>query len=290
MIDTDSPDSSKPMVVTSGNTANVSFTTKSDEPGWCTPPEKPTKKIAIIGFTTTRMEAPWEDPDFELWICNNLYRFVPDHWDRLYDLHDGKDIVKDHDHEAYLRSTKKPVYVFETKPEWPTSVEFPKEAVTDHFGRYFTNSISWMIAHAILENATEIHVYGVDMAQGTEYAAQRPSCEYFLGLAVGLGIKVYVPPASDLLKNITMYGAESDDAFRAKLFARERDLTSRMGDLQSQYTEISGMLNQLQGALEDCRYWKGVWLNPHAERDGTPKMEDGQVPAAISIPETVASP
>ena len=67
--------------------------------------------------------------------------------------------------------------------EVPTSMVYPLDAMLKKFGDYFTNSISWMLALAIHEGFEEIHVYGVDMAVDTEYHHQRPSCEYFLGLA-----------------------------------------------------------------------------------------------------------
>lgn len=270
----------------------------------------PAVNIAIVGYTSTKNDAPWDDPAWNVWICNNLHQFVPDKWERLYDLHANAEIVKDVAHEAYLRKCRKPVFVFEPQADWPASVAFPKDEVTGCFGRYFTNSISWMTAHAIMEivaaaegwaeaqtkalvesqpglaalagviqaaarntflGGCTIGIWGVDMAQGTEYAAQRPSCEYFLGHAAGLGIKIFVPPASDLLKNISLYGAEDDEAIRAKMQNREDDLVQRMGQMQQQQQEIFAHLNQLQGALEDTRYWKGVWLNPHANRDGSAK-------------------
>jgi hypothetical protein len=78
------------------------------------------------------------------------------------------------------------------------------------FGDYFTNSISYMLAMAIDEGYQVIHVYGVDMAQDTEYGTQRPSCEFFLGVAVGRGIQIYVPKTSDLLKVRWMYGYEDE--------------------------------------------------------------------------------
>lgn len=245
-----------------------------DVNGWLTWLARPEKRISIVGFTETRREAPWGARDGEIWICNNLHNFVPDSWDRLYDLHDTKEIRSDKEHEAFLRNTKKPVYVWEAQPEWPSAVEFPRDEVTKAFGRYFTNSISWMIAHALLEAATEIHVYGVDMATGTEYAGQRPSCEYFLGFAAGRGCDIYVPPSSDLLKNITLYGAEDDLPIRAKFAAREKELMGRMGSLNEQHTMITAQLNQLNGALEDVRYFQTVWLNPHANRDGSAKSAE----------------
>lgn len=273
----------------------------------------PGRNIAIVGYTSTRGQAPFDDPSYEVWACNNLHKFIPDKWDRLYDLHPNDEIVKDTEHEAFLRKCRKPVFVWEPRAEWPASVAFPKDDCTAAFGRYFTNSISWMTAHAIMEisaaavpwaetqvaallvdnpglepfkpmmmqtavltfySESTIAIYGVDMAQGTEYAAQRPSCEYFLGLARGMGIQTFIPAASDLLKNLALYGAEDDAPIRAKMDMREQELTERMGQMQAQQQELFAHLNQMQGALEDTRYWKGVWLNPHANRDGSAKQDE----------------
>lgn len=232
---------------------------------------RPVKKIAIIGFTNSKDDAPWGDPEWEIWICNDLHKIVSDKWHRLYDLHSLKEIRSNKEHDAFMRTTDKQVFVFDPQPEWPTATAFPKADINGLFGKYFTNSISWMIAHAMLEGATDIGVWGVDLATGTEYAAQRPSCEYFLGFAAGRGINIYVPPASDLLKIAYQYGAEDDSPVRAKWDSREKELSDRLGQMQAQHSAMGAQMNQLMGALEQVRYDKGVWLSPSANRDGTPK-------------------
>ena len=99
-----------------------------------------------------------------------------------------------------------------------------------------------------------------------------------------MGIKTYIPPESDLLKVIGLYGAEDDTPFRAQVTARERDLRQRMAQMTNTYEQLQAQLNQLQGALEDVRYWKAVWLAPHANRDGSakdatsPAQSDGMGP------------
>lgn len=246
--------------------------------GWVNWLARPEKKIAIIGFTPTRDEAPWADPTFEKWACNNLHLHLrPDQpWDRLYDLHDYKTISSDKAHEAFLRTCDKPVFVWQPRPEWPASVEFPKQDVLDSFGNYFTNSISWMVAHAILEGVTELHIYGVDLAQGTEYANQRPSCEHMLGVAQGRGVKIFIPQTSDLLKTGALYGVDDDSFIYAKMTAREKELTGRINGTQQQIAQMQAQVHQMAGALEDVRYWRGVWSNPRAERDGSAKVESGE--------------
>lgn len=247
-------------------------------------PARPEKKIAIIGFTASRDQAPWGQPGWEIWICNNLWKLVPDKWHRLYDLHDLATITSDPEQAAFIAGQKgqtatgdqvelagRPVVCWEPQQDWRTAVPYPRPEITGLFGNYFTNSISWMIAHAIAENATELHVYGVDMATSGEYGGQRPSCEYFLGLAAGLGIKVYLPPESDLLKVAFMYGAEDDTAMFAKLSSREKELRDRLGVLTQQQQQITVQAAQVQGALEDVTYWRSVWTSPRANRDGSRK-------------------
>lgn len=259
-----------------------------DLDGWVNWLARPEKKVAIIGFTATRDEAPWSDPTFEKWACNNLHMHLrPDQkWDRLYDLHDYKTISSDKPHEAFLRTCDKPVYVWEPRPEWPTSIAYPKDAVLASFGTYQTNSISWMIGAAILEGVTELHIYGVDLAQGTEYSQQRPSCEHMIGIAQGRGVKIHIPLTSDLLKTGALYGVDDDSFIWAKMTAREKELAGRINIAQQQINQLQAQAHQMTGALEDVRYWRGVWSNPRANRDGSPKVEsngDGKPAEAPAV-------
>lgn len=235
----------------------------SSPEAWETRPER---RIAVVGFTETKHEAPWSDDAWECWGMNNLHMSLPEEtWKRAshwYNLHDVAIIEQDQPHVDWLRAGHMPVYVWEAKEEWPTSVEFPKANMIERFGRYFTNSVSWMLAHAIYEGATEIGVYGVDMAQSSEYSSQRPSCEYFLGLAAGLGIAITIPQTSDLLKSASLYGAESDGGLALKLDARSSELRVRLQDMENQHGQIMAGIHQLRGALESNDYIRGVWMQP----------------------------
>ena len=93
----------------------------------------------------------------------------------------------------------------------PCSVPFPRFELEEKYGAYFTNTISWEIALALHIGVDEIHIYGVNMATDIEYQSQRPSCEYYIGLARGKGVKVYIPPESDLLKAFYSYGFEDGE-------------------------------------------------------------------------------
>lgn len=262
-----------------------------DLSGWVNWLARPEKKIAIIGFTSSRDEAPWGQPGWEIWTCNNLHAHLrPDQqWDRLYDLHDYKTISGDKAHEAFLRTCEKPVVVWNPLPEWPSATAFPKDQALASFGRYFNNSISWMIAAAILEGVTELHIYGVDMAQGGdangngEYARQRPSCEWMVGMAQGRGIKVFIPETSDLMKVSALYGVDDDSPLYAKLSAREKELAGRQAQLQNQLNQGQIQLAQIMGALENTRYFRSVWTNPRGTRDEVPSNGDGKPAEAPAV-------
>ena len=185
-------------------------------------------KVAIVGFAPSWSKAPWKDDEFEIWTLNEAYRLfekLPDtRADRWFEIHNPDSPSKaTPEHTEWLKSCPIPVYMQKHYDTIPKSVPFPFNDIMEwlkekgHLGfKYFTNSISWMIALAICEGFKEIHVYGVDMAQdesknGTsEYAYQKPSCEYLLGVAEKYA-KVYLPDNSDLLKCDNLYGIDSDN-------------------------------------------------------------------------------
>jgi len=252
----------------------------------------PTSKIGIVGFTASRADAPWDDDSWSLYGCNNLHKFVG--WEKCvgwFDLHSLATVREDAEHVEWLVEGKLPVLMWDPQPEWPNSFEYPRRDVFATFegwrgGRYFTNSISWMTAWAIMhlldQPNAELGVWGVDMAQGTEYAAQRPSCEYWLGVAEALGIRLSIPQTSDLLKSAGLYGADDNSEFVAKLDARSRELQERMegltqqrAQIQQAEAEIVAQMNQIQGARESNDYIRGVWVQPLGSRDGKDPVEEG---------------
>lgn len=246
--------------------------------------------INIVGFAQSWVQAPWHDLSQEIWGMNALHKLAdarPDlnpRFNRWYQLHD---IDSHHradrdEHVAWLRNSGLPVimwpeHVEKYGSEIPNAFPYPKLAVTEMFGRYFTNTVSWMIAHAIFEQRPHIGVFGIDMAQDSEYAHQRPSCEFFLGWAVGAGISLHIPDTSDLLKAPFMYGAEDGNPMRIKMESRLEELTGRKNEVQNQINQLTGqlqqattVLHQILGAEEDTRYYLRAWTMP--------QNADGKVP------------
>lgn len=234
-------------------------------------PERTKDKVAIVGFAPHRVLAPFDDPSFEIWGLNRLHTVMPGkRWDRWFEIHDLSlyDPEADADHIAFLGSFEGMVIL---RPQdvgryaVPNGVPFPLGRVLEDFHPYFNNSIAYELALAIGMGFKEIHVFGVDMAQDqvlqAEYSEQRPSCEFFLGIAVGRGIKLYLPPGSDLLLTSHLYGLEEIDGIRGKQEARFNELAARKNEIRGQIQghqgevgQLQAHLNQLDGAMQEIEY------------------------------------
>lgn len=248
------------------------------------------RKVALVGFTISRDDAPWGDPEWEVWSCNNLWRFLKPEQvpTRHFDLHDLDTINADPEHVKWLESGTAPCMVLNPQPNWPSATPFPGRELVEFWRargvagyRYFTNTISWMIAYTIAQlleggdEPGEIALYGIDMAVGTEFSAQRPSCEYWLGMAEGMGLTVTVARRADLLKSAYLYGLDEDGDFAIKMRARTKELEARIVDANQRAEQHRMNLemtryeqHQLTGALESQRYIEGVWLMPEGTRKG----------------------
>lgn len=234
------------------------------------------KKLAIVGTAPSFKLAPYNNPHYEVWGLNGLYTGIDvesiDNITRWFEIHSLEAIEalrNDHhytwgvSYPEWLQAIKIPLIMQEVFPEYPTSVKYPFEEILRRFPRkYFTNSVSWMLALAIYEGYEDISIFGVDMAQGSEYSYQRPSCEYFIGYAEGLGIKVHIPDESDLLKTPFLYGFEDEkkNFMRVKLLARKQELEQKKAEVNQQLSMATATLNTYDGALQDVEYILGVWL------------------------------
>ena len=118
-----------------------------------------------------------------------------------------------------------------------------------------------MLALAIHEGFEEIHVYGVDMAVDTEYHHQRPSCEFFLGLAAGMGIKIFVPDTADLLKTRFLYGF--DEPKETKWKRKRNSILQMMATKKAKEEQVAKIadakINQYIGAEQAIKEMDKIW-------------------------------
>ena len=237
------------------------------------------KKVAILGYTAHRDKAPFNDNEFEIWGLNDLYKHNLPRFTRWFQLHTKK-IVDDTNREDRTKweelvkdyaQMQCPVYTTEAI-DIPNNIVFPLEEIQAFikerfpyrdFNGFFTNSISYMIALAIHEGFQEIHVYGVDMAVGSsEYGHQRPSCEFWLGVAAGLGITIHIPQESDLLTSMFMYGYEEEKrtVLEAKWNQVYGDIENKKQQAIAEELRLRDWKNQLIGAQEGIKELKDRWM------------------------------
>lgn len=259
--------------------AQIEIVEGSDKITIADPLKRVKDKVCIIGFADSHKSAPYDDDSYEFWGVNEMH-LVPTikKIDVLFELHDYKWIAEDKKikgHIAWLRENRNvPVFMQKHYDDIPLSIPFPRDAVLARFRNYFTNTISWEIALAILLGFKEIRLYGVNMANDIEYASQRPSCEYFMGVAEGLGIKLYIPPESDLLKSMYQYGFEDGElsmmAAKMKAFIAEQDAGYNFA--QGQINQGVAQMNQRVGAKHAAEYVMKAFIYPNtnfvAEKKG----------------------
>jgi len=224
-------------------------------------------KVAIIGKTPSRDLAPYGDESWEIWTLSDLAAAnqVP-RWSRHFELHPLDWFRQRNDHLwAWLQQPHdKPIYLQELSPEVPAGVLFPKSEVLRGVPRpYFTNTVSWLLAYAGVLGASEVGVYGVDMALDEEYAHQRPSCEYFIGWLEGRGCRVDIPDRSDLCKSRRLYGFDHGGNYEKKFMDKLRELRQRHANQREKLEEAAAVARQheyncarLEGALDVCKYFE----------------------------------
>jgi len=94
---------------------------------------------------------------------------------------------------ARINKMKVPLVAPYKYAEIPLSQAFPLDRCVATFGApYFTNTICYMIAYALMAGAKEIAIYGVNQAGSHEYTEERAGVEYWIGIAIGLGVSVTI--------------------------------------------------------------------------------------------------
>jgi len=244
------------------------------------PPEiqnlKKKDKCAIVGFAPSWYQAPWDDPEFSIFGINELYKYtgaeserfkVKPRYDAWFELHDieKSPSKKKKEHQDFLMNCPYPLITQKHWDKYPTSIGYPRYEIKQFIGTNFitddkpgvgskftdySNQISWMIALAIAMGYREIHIYGVDMAANTEYNFQRASCQFFIGVAIGLGIKVLIPKSSELCKHYCDYGFESDNSGRHRVKDRVKNLNEDLKAMDQRLVEIEFYKDKLAKDLE----------------------------------------
>jgi hypothetical protein len=221
-------------------------------------------KVALIGTApSSRMLAPYNDPSWQIWGCspgnmNTLPRvnlWFELHSNLLWPEHEnyGKPYIE------WLKQQTFPIYM-QDQSLVPNAMSFPRDDLVAQFGdEFFTSSFAWMMALAIMMGASEIALYGIDMASRDEYIRQRPGFYYFKREAMKAGIKVSAPHESDIMQSPPLYAYVDSTPFGRKIMARRIEVSGRINGMAQQIDQASRSKTYLEGALEDLDYFESIW-------------------------------
>ena len=298
---------------------------------------------AIVGFTDHRVEAFKLDRNrFAIFGLNEMWRYHhPENFDCWFEIHDYDGSVEnfakpqkeggDPEHiqaMAKMAEIGMPVFMQSHHKEIPSSVPFPKAFVEadlpDGLGLYKTSCPAWELGLALALGFEEIHMYGIDMAQETEYAEQRNCVEFLLGIAVGRDVKIYVPKTSDILCCWGQYAyGNQGDVIAAKLKERhvwlhrehsnslhrmanlEVEYKKKRRDLDAMIEEKSGGLDaeynskrnellaskfQAEGAIQDTEYYqRSLTVRARSSHD-SPTVEERNADPRVNVEPRKVSP
>ena len=250
------------------------------------------KKIACLGSAPSSIRfAPFDDPSWFILGCSPaLYPLARrvDAWTELHRWEPpqlGKAELQvpwfSPEYCAWLGQLKCPVFMAEPVTDVPTSVAYPIREMIAKYGPYiWTSSLAYMFAWAMEQpGVEEIGMWGVDMAATEEWKSQRPALQFLITIAISRGLKVTLPPESDLMQPMPLYGIDESSPMSVKLLARKNELQGRLNAANQSLANCQAQVHFLNGALDDLNYMIETWTS--SALDGTkiavtdrPKMND----------------
>ena len=173
------------------------------------PVQKTADKVAILGTTSTWQQAPFKDPNWEIWGMNAFWKTWGEYATRWFEIHPIS-IMKREGWDSYKWLTKCPIPVYMRKHyvNIPNSIPYPLADVSKGFIRQFSSTFCYQLALAIHEGFKTIGIYGVDFSGGTlrERFIEWRGVLYWLGVATGRGIEIILP--DDKLSHRYLYGLD----------------------------------------------------------------------------------
>ena len=188
--------------------------------------------VQILGMAANLAATP-DIEGGERWCSNNprSYRIkwppALQTWTRWFNMHTIRHIgLRYPSARTWYAKQSKPIYLQEAQPDIPSSLTFPRQQVQDYFNtKYFTCSVTWLMAFAIMEGFERIELWGFELKRDRQYDFERPCFFYWIEEAKRRGIDVYLPsdvevtpPGDPLTYNGPLYGYEPHNDIYALTF------------------------------------------------------------------------
>lgn len=210
-------------------------------------------KFLIYGAGLGKEQAPLEDPSWLVWGLNAVppldsqNRLRADAW---WDIH--QHVAQNADDMRWIQECPFPIYVPEDLQTYgPTTARYPLAQIEAAFGlNYWSCTFAYQIAMALHMGATDIGLYGVELAYGTsrERTVEWACVSYWLGRAAERGVQIHTPDVLPmqtwlpmLLKHPARYGFEySQELDAIKDYTDEMEMADRYRRLSRNQTGMGG--------------------------------------------------
>lgn len=244
-------------------------------------------KVAVVGTTpSSKMLAPYRDESWEIWACSPDNAMQLPRVDRWFEIHSDIGYPGGEGWEKpYVdwlnEQTFDHLYVHKDRLEmFGLGEAFDFDTLIREFTAYFfTSTPAWMVGLAIHEGATEIGLYGMDMASNHEYRLQRPGMHHMLLEAEKRGIGLTVPMESDLLMPPPLYGVSLGTPIGRKVHIRRRELMGRLAELDRVIEQAKRDRHYIEGAVDDLDYFETIWTG-HKE---VHRAQEVQRPKVVNL-------
>lgn len=226
------------------------------------------KKLCILGTASTMKEAPFEDDDYEFWGVSGLLGSADcKKLDRIFEIHPWYEVRSMLPLLQTMEESNAPIYMQEVQEEVPRSVKFPRDEVAEMFKLdvmgdhlYVTNTITWMILLGIYEGYTDFNLFGVHMAHDMEYAYQRASCSWALGIIhgymlAGKDYRIHLPDESELMHAQYEYGYGQPTKLMMQMDMRRKRFAMGLTQVQGDMQKLERQRWKTEGAMEETAHW-----------------------------------
>jgi len=200
------------------------------------------EELIILGNGPSRVECPYH---CETWGVNGGYSFAK-RLDKLFmtDSLAGEVLEEEYNVEKLIEFSgtlvlPRPFPVFDGL-NIPYEI-YPIDEVLAKFPtRFFSNTIAYMLAYALLktksiqghddlmprviEGYNKVYFYGIDMMTNTSYIQEKGGVEFWMGIALGMGVEVINPITSATGKTwdgkmYGYYGLQEEEQLKEHLLA-----------------------------------------------------------------------
>lgn len=228
------------------------------------------KKLAIVGtHPDTRGNAPFDNPDFEIWVFNEAPQADwCKRWDAVFQLH-VPDVYmspanySNPNHWPWLQQPHKGkvIWMQDYDELVPSSRRYPLQEIIDTLPgasrMQFTSSPVFALALALYLGYKEIHVWGVELSSNTEYGRQLPGWMYWCGVADGMGVDLQIHSGEKHFEPI-VYGWSPEVQLGQKYY---QERAAMMGEKASDaQKELNKARDRLDAAFVERKYQKALEL------------------------------